>query len=185
MGARGPKPFGSVKLSARLSAGLVKALMASAAKRKKNMSQEIENRLSQALREDSDDRTRGLVLLPTSVLRSTMGRKPMPARIEDLKAPAPAPSTNAPHWLDDRAAFDQAVIAINTVLAAIRPPGEAPTDDLPFRGRFNALATLQDLVKAPVMAPASASKHVRSMVHIRDAIGGDVVDRALTFGRTA
>jgi len=191
MGRRGPKPGGLVltvvKLPAAMRAALQRKAEANAKKKKGwNLSDEIRRGLQDSLHEAPDDRTRGVMLLFQSVLRSIVGRKPMPRTVEglmeDLKAPRRPPS--GPHWLDSPAAFDEVVIALNTVLAAIRPP-EPSADDLPFRGRFNALTTLQDLQKAPDMAPARASQHVREMVHIRDTIGSDVVDRALTFGRTA
>jgi hypothetical protein len=198
---RGPKAAGLVPIVVKLLNTMRATLQSKTEAKAKTkpgwkLSDEIRNRLQRTIDDDlvqqqDDTRTHGLMLLFESVLRSTMGRKSLPPLLqdlaEDLKAPRSRRPPPGPHWLDDAATFDQAVLAINTVLAAIRPPAaiEAPADDLPFRGKFNALATLQDLVKAPAREPASASKHVRSMMHIRDTIGGDVVDRVLTFGKTA
>lgn len=170
MGDRGPKPAGLIKISARLSSGLVETLTASASKRRRNMSREIENRLNRSIVDDRDDeRTRALMRLLRSVLRSTMGRK--------MSA-----------WLDDPHAFDQAVIAINTVLELIRPQGGiegAQADGAGgLHGAFNARVTLADVQKAPAIAQANASGHRREMVLIRQAIG-DVVDRAMIHGETA
>jgi hypothetical protein len=129
------------------------------------MSREIENRLNRSLHDPEDERTRALMWLLQSVLRSTMGRRKM--------------ST----WLDDPYCFDQAVTAITTVMDLIRPPGAIEGADL--HGAFAARGTLADVQKAPTIAPARASGHQREMVMIRQAIGGDVVDRAMIHGKTA
>jgi hypothetical protein len=169
MGKRsGPRPAGLIKLSARLSSSLVEALTASALKRKRNMSREIEHRLNRSMIDDRDDeRTYALLRLLRSVLRSTMGRKM---------------ST----WLDDPHAFDQAVIAINTTLELIRPKStiDAPAAGDGLHGALAAHGTLADIQKSPTIAPANASAYRREMTMLRQAIG-DVVDRAMIHGKTA
>jgi hypothetical protein len=128
----GPKPAGLIKISARLSSGMVEKLKASALKRKRNMSREIEHRLNRSLQDPEDERTRAVMWLLQSALRSTMGRKM---------------ST----WLDDPYTFDQAVIAIITTLELIRPPGgiEAPAAGAGLHGAFAARATQADVQKGP------------------------------------
>jgi hypothetical protein len=131
------------------------------------MSREIEHRLNRSLHDPADERTRAVMWLLLSVLRSTLGRKM---------------ST----WLDDPYAFDQAVVAITTTLELIRPqaPIEVQADGAGLHGAFAARATLTDVQKAPAIAPANASGHRREMVLIRQAIG-EVVDRAMIHGKTA
>jgi hypothetical protein len=176
MGKRGPKqqPAKTKHINFRLRLDLNALVEAAARKRNLSVSREIENRLTRTLDDDrkfqDDERTRALMGLLTSVLRS-MGL---------MKTAANA------HWLDDAYAYDQAVIAITTVLAAIRPPGEigAPADGPTYQGAFNARETLRDVQRAPARVPANASRHRHEMAHLRRDIG-DVVDRAIVYGRTA
>ena len=177
MGHRGPKPAGLVVTVVKLPDTMRTALLAAATKRKRtkrewNLSDEIRHRLQHSLDDpdDYDERTRALMRLLMSTFRS-MGL---------MKTTAKA------HWTDDAHAFDQVVIAITTVLAAIRPPvpTEAPAEGPIYQGAFNARETLRDVQRAPAIAPANASRHRQEMAHLRQLIG-DVVDRAIVYGKTA
>lgn len=165
MGRRGPKPGGLEMTVIKLPGGVRTALMAAATKGDRNLSEEIRRRLQNSLYDLADERTRGLMLLLQSTLRSAMGARKMSS------------------WLDDPYAFDQAVTAITTVLEAIRPAGSIAGAGL--HGAFAARGTLADVQMAPMTAPADASAHRREMVMIRQMIGDVVADRALVYGKTA
>jgi hypothetical protein len=144
------------------------------------MAQQIESRLARSFAdatsieaEFGDRRVYGLMRLLNSVVLSTIGRKT-------------AAETKAGHWLDDPYGFDQAVIAINTVLELIGPAGEIPPSPAEgaYQGKFNALATLLDIQKAPDVLPTRASRHARAMFTLKRDIS-DLVDRALIYGSTA
>jgi hypothetical protein len=164
---RGPKPAGLISTVVKIPGGMRAALLAAAAKGERNLSEEVRYRLQHSLNDPEDERTRAVMWLLQSVLRSTMGRK-------------------MSIWLDDPYAFDQAVIAITMTLEMIRAPGaiEAPAAGAGLHGAFAARATMADVQKAPAIAPANASAHRREMVLIRQVIG-DLADRAMIHGKTA
>jgi hypothetical protein len=166
VGLRGPKPGGLVSTVVKLPPGVRAALLDAAARRKRNLSEEVRHRLQYSLRDPEDDRTQGLMWLLAAAVRSTIGRRKMSS------------------WLDDPSAYDEALAAINTVLEAIRPPGAIEGAGR-LHGAFAARGTMADLQRAPALPPVMASRHRQEMVEIRQAIGGNVVDRAMIHGKTA
>jgi hypothetical protein len=156
------------------------------------LSQEIENRLSSSFLHDTvvtkefgDQQLYGVARMLFSAARSTAGRLIEPPN--DGK-PVYGPPIRQKSWLDDVAAFDAAVAAINKVLELIRPYGDAatipPVGELAYQPEFNALETVHEIQKSPAVQPVNASRHLRAMISLRKDIG-DIADRAVIHGMTA
>jgi hypothetical protein len=174
-----------------LSAGVRGQLENAAKKNKIKLSQEIENRLARSFLHDTvitkefgDQQLYGLARMVFSAARSTAGRLVEPPN--DSK-PLYGPPARQKSWLDDVAAFDAAVAAVNKVFELIRPQGDAvipPVGGPAYQPEFNALETVHEIQKAPAAQPPNASRHMRATISLRKDIG-DIVDRAVIRGSTA
>jgi hypothetical protein len=202
MGKRGPRAKGeysdkSEVLSIRISSELHADLVAIAKHSGKTKSREVEHRLRRSFVDDEKisagfggRQNYALMKMISSVIEATVER-------DDRtwgSTGQPRRKTRNFNWLDDPYAFDQAVIAINAVLEAIRPAGDIPQSldeafdkyGRTFQGKLNASETLLDIQKADVLPVPSTkvSYHGSNMAKLKADIG-DVVDRAVIRGMTA
>jgi Arc-like DNA binding domain len=193
MGARGPKakPPTTVSTTLRLDAGVRDKVEAAARKNRKSMAYEIETRLDQSFTDEfavadqfGDRQLQAVARMAFAAARATVNVNQGARK-----------SGNNPAWLDDPAAFDAAVAAINKVFALIRPGGAGATDqpagvtyrpapaaDQPggvsYQPTFNAEELVREIAMAPLVAPARASRHVLATVALRKDLGDAVLNRA-------
>jgi hypothetical protein len=125
---RGPEktPRTTISTTVRLSIGLRNQIEAAANKRRRSMAREIENRLKQSFADDfsmidefGDRQILALARIAFAAARSTVSR----AIGNNAPLVMVTPRRPAINWLDDPAAFDAAVAAINRTLELIRPAG--------------------------------------------------------------
>jgi hypothetical protein len=192
MGARGPKakPLTTVPTNLRLDAGVRDKVEAAARKRQESMANEIETRLDQSF-------------IDEFAVADQFGDRQILAVARMVFAAARATVTvngksGKSSWLNDPAAYDAAVAAINKVLALIRPDGAgaapaadqpvtyyrpAPAADQPdepaYQPAFNATELVREIATAPLVPPARASRHVLATVALRRDLGDAVLDRAV------
>jgi hypothetical protein len=202
MGARGPKPSGSVKISVRLSAGVHDKIDAAVKRGGKNVSKMIENRLNRSFADEfavadqfGDRQIQAIARLVFAAAKATVS-------VNGKKS----------SWLHDPVAYDAAVVTMSEMFALIRPggaagagadradagaaagagadaavravraPTPAPAPDQPvepaYRPAFNALELLREIQTAPLVAPARASRHVLATIELRRDIGDEILDCA-------
>jgi hypothetical protein len=187
VGARGPEPSGSIRVSVRLRPELIARLKGAVAKKGKNVSREIENRLNRSF---ADELTVAKQFGDRQIM--AVARMVFAAARATVTVNGKSGKTN---WLNDRAAFEAAVTAINRVFELIGPavgkpeslPGgiEPASDDAVDRPggptylpALNAEALVREIAMAPLVAPARASRHVLATVALRKDLGDAVLDRA-------
>jgi Arc-like DNA binding domain len=193
MGKRGPTAQAptTVSTTLRLDAGVRSRIDAAARKRHESMAYEIETRLDQSFADEF-------------AVADQFGDRQILAVARMVFATAKATvnvnrKSGFSGWLDDPAAFDAAVAAINKVFELIRPAGAVgkpesrpgaiePAPDVvtapdqrigvTYQPAFNAEELVREIATAPPVAPVRASRHVLATVALRKDLGDAVLDRA-------
>jgi hypothetical protein len=208
MGTSGSKkkPSTTESTTVRLSISVKTRIGAAVKKGGKNMSREIEARLSRSFADEfavadqfGDRQILAVARLVFAAAKATVSRgigndQKVVKLTKDLPPRRPAVS-----WLNDPAAYDVAVAAMNEMLALIRPAGAVgkpksrpgaiePAPDVvtapdqpagvTYQPAFNAEELVREIATAPPVAPARASRHVLATVALRKDLGDAVLDRA-------